>query len=117
MYVSQPYGALGLNTGMLDADALAEALIMVLKENHPTTVLDIYSDERRKVFQFFVDPTSTQNKLRVHSNDADTAAQDDWFFRMMNDPSKLTLKQVQEMAKPYNEDWRTNIRQIVADKQ
>lgn len=101
---------------MLEADALAEALIMVLKENHATTLFDIYSDERRKGFQFFVDPTSTQNKLRVHSNDADTAVQDDWFFGLMNDPSKITPKLLQELAKPYNDDWRTKIRQIASDK-
>jgi hypothetical protein len=97
---------------MLDADALAEALIMVLKENYPTSLLDIYSDERRKVFQFFVDPTSTQNKLRVHSNPEDRAVQDDWFFRQLQNP---TPKQLKEMARPYFETWRTNIRKLAED--
>ena len=97
---------------MLDADALAEALIMVLNENYPISLLDTYSDERRKVFQFFVDPTSTQNKLRVHSNPEDTAPQDDWYFRMMRDPSKLSPKQLEELTKPYFETWRTDMRKL-----
>ncbi|KAK5045143.1 hypothetical protein LTR84_009476 [Exophiala bonariae] len=108
-HVNNPYGALGLNTGILDADALAEALIMILKEQYPPSLLDIYSDERRKVFQFFVDPTSTQNKLRVHSNHEDEAVQNDWFFRLLQNP---TYQELKEMAKPYFETWRTNIRKL-----
>ncbi|KIW98434.1 uncharacterized protein Z519_00094 [Cladophialophora bantiana CBS 173.52] len=66
-HCNHPFGALGLNTGMLDAEACAEALIMILKDSFPPArTLNTYSDSRRKVFQFFVDPTSTQNKLRVH---------------------------------------------------
>lgn len=95
---------------MLDADAAAEALIMVLKEGRSPSILEVYSDERRKVFQNFVDPTSTANKLRVHSNSVETAAQDDWFFRMMADPSRLSTKQLQELSRPYFETWRTDMR-------
>jgi 2-polyprenyl-6-methoxyphenol hydroxylase-like FAD-dependent oxidoreductase len=105
-------GALGLNSGMLDADALAEALIMVLNEGRSDNVLDVYSDERRKVFQFFVDPTSSQNKIRVHSHHPDTAAQDDWYFRILtNNPTK---EQMLELMKPYFETWRTHIRKAAA---
>lgn len=112
MILFKPYGALGLNTGLLDADALGEALIMVMKEGYDSSLLDVYSDERRKVFQFFVDPMSTQNKLRVHCNPEDTAVQDDWYFRMMNDPSKLTMKQVEELNRPFIETWRTDMRKL-----
>ena len=104
---------------MLDADALGETLIMILNEPgkhpNPDDLLNLYSDERRKVFQFFIDPTSTQNKLRVHSNPEDTANQDDWFFRMMRDPSKLTPKQLGELAKPYFETWRTDMRKLATE--
>ncbi len=104
---------------MLDADALADTLIIILNgpQKYPNAdkLLNLYSDERRKVFQFFIDPTSTQNKLRVHSNPEDTAAQDDWFFRMMRDPSKLSKKQQEELAKPYFETWRTNMRDLAKD--
>jgi hypothetical protein len=105
---------------MLDADALAETLIMILNEHdkhssNTDALLNLYSDERRKVFQFFVDPTSTHNKLRVHCNPEDSAAQDDWFLRMMRDPSKLSKKQLGELSKPYYETWRTDIRKLAED--
>ncbi|KAL2426642.1 hypothetical protein ABEF95_011154 [Exophiala dermatitidis] len=58
-HICNPIGAPGLNTGILDIEGLAEALIMVLKQNRSDAVLDVYNDERRKVFQNFVDPTST----------------------------------------------------------
>lgn len=99
---------------MLDADCAADALIMILSEHHPnpSTVLDAYSDSRRKVFAFFVDPTSTQNKMRVHSNPPETAAQDDWYFRMMQHP---TPKQLEDLMKPYFETWRSDLRKVVAE--
>jgi 2-polyprenyl-6-methoxyphenol hydroxylase-like FAD-dependent oxidoreductase len=100
---------MGLNTGLLDADALAETLIMVLAEGKPLELLDIYSDERRKVFQLFVDPVSTQNKLRVQNNDQEVATRDDWYFRLMANPSKEALM---ELATPYFETWKTDIRAI-----
>ncbi|EXJ70435.1 uncharacterized protein A1O5_06503 [Cladophialophora psammophila CBS 110553] len=112
-HVCNPVGALGLNSGMLDADALAEALVMVLREGRSDKVLDVYSDERRKVFQFFVDPTSSQNKMRVHSHPPETAAQDDWYFRILaNNPTK---KQMLDLMKPYFETWRTNMRKAAGE--
>lgn len=50
---------MGLNTSILDASALADALEMVILEAKTDALLDVYSDERRKVFQTFVDPTTT----------------------------------------------------------
>lgn len=106
-------GALGLNTGMLDADALAESLIMVLGEGHSDQVLDVYSDERRKVFQYFVDPTSTQNKLRIHNHAPEVAAQRDWYFRTLRNPTpgKMTA-----LMQPYFKAWRTDMRQAVREE-
>lgn len=102
---------MGLNTGLLDADALAECLIMILKESMSDDILTLYSDERRKVFQYFVDPTSTANKLRLHSPSTKEAMVDDHYFRIMRDPTPETLL---EAAKPYFETWRTNMREVVA---
>ena len=108
----QPFGALGLNTGLLDADAVAETLIMILNEGRSDDILDVYSDERRKVFQFFVDPTSTQNKLRVHNNSVDNAVANDWYFRTLQNP---TAEQIENLSKPYFEVWRTNMREKTKD--
>jgi 2-polyprenyl-6-methoxyphenol hydroxylase-like FAD-dependent oxidoreductase len=85
---AQPIGAMGLNTGFLDAVALSDALKMVLKDGKPgKLVLQMYSDERRKVVQDFIDPTPTYIKLRLHSINIETAQQDDRFFRCLQNYS------------------------------
>ncbi|KAE8139523.1 hypothetical protein BDV38DRAFT_291238 [Aspergillus pseudotamarii] len=63
-HLNNPMGAMGLTTGLIDSEALADALELIIHEGKPISILDTYSDERRRVFQTFVDPTSTQNKLR-----------------------------------------------------
>lgn len=103
---------MGLNTGLLDGDALAESLIMILQEGKPDDLLTIYSDARREVFQYFVDPTSTANKLRLHLP-VDTAATDDAYFRSTQNPSAQDLI---DSARPYFDSWRTDIRALARDR-
>ena len=105
-------GAFGLNTGMLDVDALGEALIVVLKEGRSDQILDAYSEERRKVFQFFVDLTSTQNTLRLHIHPPEVAAQRDWYFRILANP---TEGEMLELMQPYFGAWRTDMRKVCQD--
>jgi len=107
----QPYGAMGLNTGLLDGDALAEALIMVLNEGRSDKILTSYSDARRKVFRYFVDPTTTANKLRLHLA-SETAAEDDDYLRSLQNP---TAEEMEKGAKPYFETWRTDMRALAKD--
>lgn len=109
----QPYGALGLNTGLLDADALADALTMIINESKPDVLLDIYSDERRKVFQTFVSPTSSANKLRLHGHDTAQACKDDWMFRLLREGS---LEDIKAVSAPYFTTWRTSIRKLAAER-
>ncbi|CRG87549.1 3-(3-hydroxy-phenyl)propionate/3-hydroxycinnamic acid hydroxylase [Talaromyces islandicus] len=80
-HLNNPFGALGLTTGLLDADALADALDLIINEDKPVDILDLYSDERTRVFQTFVDPMSSHNMLRC-ANDPETATQD-WFLRAL----------------------------------
>ena len=102
---------MGLNTGLLDGDALAETLIMILKEMKSDELLTKYSDNRRQVFQNFVDPTTTANKLRLHLSSA-TAAEDDYYFRSLQDPSPEVLE---KGSKPYFETWRTDMRKVAKE--
>lgn len=81
---------------------------MVLIEGKSDRVLDVYSDERRKVFQNFVDPVSTYNKLRLHTVNPETAVQDDWYFRLL--ARGMTPEQIQEVMMPYFETWPTDMR-------
>ena len=104
-------GALGLNTGFLDAVALSDALKMILKEDKPADrVLQVYSDERRKVVQEFADPTSTYNKLRLHSINIETAQQDDWFFRSLQNYSSEDFGRY---WRRFEHTWPTDMRALV----
>ncbi|KAM5344609.1 hypothetical protein ACJ41O_013144 [Fusarium nematophilum] len=103
-HLNNPIGAMGLTSGILDADALADTLLMIFSEQQPVSLLQTYSDERRKVFQTFVDPTTTHNKLRIQRS-ADSAYED-WFMRAMKNPSPETMA---EFFTPYVSVWRTDM--------
>lgn len=106
---------------MLDADAAATALTMILSPAPPTYtaahILNTYSDARRKVFQFFVDPTSTQNKIRAHSHpDLSRAVDDDWFLRALKSlEERPTMAKAQALMRPFFEGWRTDMRSAVKE--
>jgi 2-polyprenyl-6-methoxyphenol hydroxylase-like FAD-dependent oxidoreductase len=103
-----PIGAMGLNTGFLDAMALAQTLEMVIKGKHPDPMklFSTYSARRRWVFQNIVDPISSSNKLRLHSSEPETTKKEDWFFQVLNSGDD---KQVKEMFRPLWEHWRTDM--------
>lgn len=103
---------MGLSTGLLDAEAVADTLTLVLKEKVSLALLDLYSDERRQVFQFFVDPTTTQNITRL-KNDPEKCAEDDWFLREMRDPTPATIA---KFIMPYLTTWRTDMAQLATEK-
>lgn len=104
-HLNTPAGGLGLSNGLLDSEALAQTLVYVIRDNQPESLLDVYSDERRKIFQHIVDPISTANKLRVEETDPDTAVKDDWFYRALNERNP---KKMQAMGNPYA-GLRTNM--------
>lgn len=102
-------GALGLSTGILDAEALGETLQMIIDDKEPITLLETFSHERRKVFQNFVDPTSRANKLRMQQSPED--ADGDWVVRLLQNPTDELLK---DFFTPYVTVWRSNMRDVVA---
>lgn len=84
---------------------------MILHEGGPLSLLSTYSDARRQVFQSFVSPTSTANKLRIQQEPS--AADDDWLMRMMQNP---TVEVLHDFIKPYITIWRTDMRAVVAEQ-
>ncbi|KAI1380138.1 FAD/NAD(P)-binding domain-containing protein [Hypoxylon crocopeplum] len=104
-HVNNVIGGLGLSNCLLDSVALSDALIMILREGKPVDpVLTMYSDERRQVFQFFVDPVSTWSKLRIQSGELD-----DWFFRCLSDTSSPSFARYMDTLENF---WPTHIREI-----
>lgn len=73
-------GGLGLTGGLLDAAALADALVPVYHKREPDNLLDMYAEVRRNVFVNVVNPTSQANKRRLHEFDPVTIGETDPFL-------------------------------------
>ena len=61
-HACNPCGGLGLTGGVIDADALSDALGAVIQGRADERVLDFYSQERRRVFLEVTSPMSTNFK-------------------------------------------------------
>lgn len=71
--------------GLLDAAALADALIAVCTGQAPDSILDKYAELRRNIFLDIVNPTSQANKRRLHECDPNTVGETDPFLKMLRD--------------------------------
>ena len=80
-HVTNPFGALGLTTGLCDADAISDALISVIKSGAGEEVLDQYATSRRQHFTESVDPTAQAHKSRLHDFDVETAEGKEEFLK------------------------------------
>jgi 2-polyprenyl-6-methoxyphenol hydroxylase-like FAD-dependent oxidoreductase len=105
---------MGLNTGLLDADALSEAPIMIVAESRSDELLTLYSDERRRIFQSFVDPATTANKLRMQQpfSTPYTVRYEDSFFRILQNAGPATIK---GLVRPFFETWPTDMRAVARE--
>lgn len=72
---------LGLTGGLLDAGALGDALIAVIRDGMVDVILTTYSDVRRGIFKNVIDPMSQANLRRLCENDPETVKDTDPFFR------------------------------------
>ncbi|KAL2221986.1 hypothetical protein M432DRAFT_204102 [Thermoascus aurantiacus ATCC 26904] len=82
-HLCNPFGGLGLTGGLLDAGALADALIARINDNYPDSILDKYAQVRRDVFLNIVDPISQANLRRLFESDPDTLRETDPFFKSL----------------------------------
>jgi 2-polyprenyl-6-methoxyphenol hydroxylase-like FAD-dependent oxidoreductase len=67
-HVCNPFGGLGLTSGLLDGDLLGDALPAVIN-GAADDLLDRYSEERRRVFLEITGPTAKENKRRMTESD------------------------------------------------
>jgi len=75
-------GGLGLTGGIADAGSLFDALIGIHLGLADDSILDKYSEVRRKIWKDVIDPASRENFRRLHDQDANTARDNDEFFRL-----------------------------------
>jgi 3-(3-hydroxy-phenyl)propionate hydroxylase/6-hydroxy-3-succinoylpyridine 3-monooxygenase len=76
-HVTNPTSGFGLMGGMYDAFLLSETLAAVVHGTAPDSLLDRYSDARRKVYDEVTSPVSTESlRLVFHSGEPDSFARD-----------------------------------------
>ena len=107
----QPIGAMGLTTGILDSEAAADALELIINSHAPLKLLSLYGDERRRIFQFFVNPLATANILRLKQPTEN--ALDDWLLRALNHPTPEFLR---KSGEGFFTEWRSDIRKLATNR-
>ena len=68
-HATNPCGGLGLTSGVWTGMVLADVLGAVLRGEEDESILDRYSDERRKIFWDVVSPAATENKRMLQEKD------------------------------------------------
>lgn len=92
LQLNNPVGGLGLTTGLLDAAHLAKALKQVILQGDNPKVLTTYSDVRRRIFMERTSPASTDNLLRLFSQDPKHVKEREQTFAKLNDPKDVISK-------------------------
>ncbi|WP_169053468.1 FAD-dependent oxidoreductase [Alteraurantiacibacter aquimixticola] len=75
-HATNPCGGLGLTSGLWTGIVLADVLGAVLRGEEDESILDRFSDERRRVFWDVVTPAATENKRMLQEQDPEKRQQD-----------------------------------------
>jgi 2-polyprenyl-6-methoxyphenol hydroxylase-like FAD-dependent oxidoreductase len=82
-HLCNPFGGLGLTGGMADAGNLADCIIGIAEGIADDSILDKYDEIRRAMWHNIINPVSSDNILRMHSQDPDKALENDEFLKML----------------------------------
>ena len=107
--VCSPFGGLGLTGGLLDAAAVADALIAISQGLATDEILHIYAEMRRKTFLEVVNPTSQANKRRLHEPDPNTVGETDPFLRGIREADinkQQTIRSHLNLALDMSQFWQ-----------
>jgi 2-polyprenyl-6-methoxyphenol hydroxylase-like FAD-dependent oxidoreductase len=86
-HVCNPCGGMGLTTGVMDANALVDALGAVISGKADESVLDFYDADRRRVFWEFSSPSATEYKRILGESDPERRRRDlEQFKAVASDP-------------------------------
>lgn len=99
--VCNPFGGLGLTTGIVDVGGLYDCLIGVYEGKADESILDKYSEMRRQRFQTVTDPISTENIKRLYSQDPEKALENDEFLKFLNSIENDKKAQLEFMRGPF----------------
>ncbi|QGY79252.1 FAD-dependent oxidoreductase [Sphingorhabdus lacus] len=89
-HCTNPMGGLGLTTGFWDGMVLADVLAAVVRGEEDDSILDRYSDERRRVYLEISSPAASENKRMMEEADPVRRRQDCDNYQRMADSPELT---------------------------
>jgi 2-polyprenyl-6-methoxyphenol hydroxylase-like FAD-dependent oxidoreductase len=91
-HTTNPCGGLGLTSGMWTGVVLADLLGAVLKGDEDDAILDLWSDERRRIFLDIVNPGAIRNKVMLEERDPEQRRKDmEGIKPLMDDPDVARL--------------------------
>ena len=87
-HICNPFGGLGLTGGMVDAGNLADCIIGVAEGIADPSIFDKYDEIRREMWHKIINPVSSNNLLRMHSQDPEKALENDEFLKTLSKAEK-----------------------------
>lgn len=84
-HATNPCGGLGLTSGVWTGIVLADVLGAVLRGEEDDSILDRFSDERRRIFWEVVSPAATENKRMLQEQDMAQRKKDMAHIKALND--------------------------------
>lgn len=83
-HATNPCGGLGLTSGLWTGVVLADVLGAVLRGEEDESILQRFSDERRRVFWEVVSPAATENKRMLQEKDPEQRQKDLGFIKALD---------------------------------
>ncbi|KAB2569961.1 FAD-dependent monooxygenase terC, partial [Lasiodiplodia theobromae] len=83
-HLCNPFGGLGLTGGIVDVGGLYDCLAGIHDGQADESILDVYSDVRRRMWTDVIDGVSSDNIRRLFGQDPDRAAETDDFIKLIN---------------------------------
>lgn len=89
-HCTNPMGGLGFTTGIWDGLVLADVLAAVMRGEEDESILDRYSDERRRVYLDISSPAASSNKRMIEQSDPEIRKADMARIKAIADNPELT---------------------------
>jgi hypothetical protein len=90
--LNNPIGGFGLTTGITDAACLGDALVGLLHGLVDESILQTYSEVRRKVFLEISNPRSIEAKQKAQSDPNNLSDADKEFYTRMRSDKEFQIK-------------------------
>ncbi|KAJ5929083.1 hypothetical protein N7454_006931 [Penicillium verhagenii] len=81
-HLCNPFGGLGLTGGIADVGSLFDSFMGIHRGLADETILDKYSEIRKRIWADIIDPMSRENFKRLYDQDPTKARENDEFFQL-----------------------------------